>query len=126
MARLPAGCRASNDTLTLPDGTQVEWGALPADDQFPEIFRTSCRQPATDDELATVDRYTVNVCLSGPGGSLEKARAMMRAGAAVLRAGGAGVFIDNSALAHGGQHWLEMTLLFSLRENAIAKEPGLG
>jgi hypothetical protein len=34
---------------------------------------------------------------------------MMQAGAAVVRAGGAGVFIDNSALAHGGRHWLEMT-----------------
>ena len=34
---------------------------------------------------------------------------MMRAGAAVVRAGGAGVFIDNSALAHGGRHWLELT-----------------
>jgi hypothetical protein len=40
---------------------------------------------------------------------MPAARAMMRAGAAVVRAGGAGVFIDNSALAHGGQHWLEMT-----------------
>ena len=27
----------------------------------------------------------------------------------MVRAGGAGVFIDNSALAHGGQNWLEMT-----------------
>jgi hypothetical protein len=33
----------------------------------------------------------------------------MQAGAAVVRAGGAGVFIDNSTLAHGGEHWLEMT-----------------
>ena len=27
----------------------------------------------------------------------------------IVKAGGAGVFIDNSALAHGGQDWLEMT-----------------
>jgi hypothetical protein len=33
---------------------------------------------------------------------------MMHAAAAVVRAGGGGVFIDNCALAHGGQHWLEM------------------
>ena len=51
----------------------------------------------------------MNVFLSGPGGSLQAARTMMQAGAAMVRAGGAGVFIDNSALAHGGQHWLEMT-----------------
>jgi hypothetical protein len=107
--RLPAGYRLTADALVLPDTTQVAWGAVQADDQFAQIFRSSCRQPATDDELATVDGYTVNVFLSGPGGSLPAARALMQAGAAVVRAGGAGVFIDNSALAHGGQDWLEMT-----------------
>src|SRR5712691_10134454 len=107
--RLPAGCRLTPEALFLPDTTQVEFGAVGADDQFAEIFRSSCRQPAAEDELATVDGYTVNVFLSGPGGSIQAARTMMQAGAAMVRAGGAGVFIDNSALAHGGQHWLEMT-----------------
>jgi hypothetical protein len=107
--RLPACCRLTPEALILPDATQVEFGAMDADEQFAQIFRSSCRQPALPDELATVDRYTVNVVLSGPGGSMEAARAMMRAGAAIVRAGGAGVFIDNSALAHGGQNWLEMT-----------------
>jgi hypothetical protein len=107
--RLPAGCRLTADTLTLPDNTQVGFGAMAADDQFAQIFRSSCRRPATDDELAAVAGYTVNVFLSGPGGSMEAARTMMQAGAAVVRAGGAGVFIDNCALAHGAQQWLEMT-----------------
>jgi hypothetical protein len=106
---LPAGCRLTAEALLLPDTTPVEFGVMAADDQFAEIFRSSCRQPATADELATVAGYTVNVLLSGPGGSLPAARAMMQAGAAMVRAGGAGVFIDNRALAHGGQHWLEMT-----------------
>ena len=107
--RLPAGCRLTGDALILADGTQVDFGAAPADDQFAGIFRSSCRQPATDDELATVDSYTVNVFLSGPGGSMQAARTMMQAGAVMVRAGGAGVFIDNSTLAHGGQNWLAMT-----------------
>jgi hypothetical protein len=107
--RLPAGCRLTGEALILPDSTSVDFGAAPADDQFAQIFRSSCRRPAHADELATVDGYTVNVFLSGPGGSLEAARTMMQAGAAVVRAGGAGVFIDNSTLAHGGRHWLEMT-----------------
>src|SRR5438552_5684959 len=109
MERLPAGCRLPADARILPDATEVGFGAMAADDQFAQIFRSSIRQPATDDELATVDRYTVNVFLSGPGGSMQAARTMMQAGAAVVRAGGAGVFIDNSTLAHGGRHWLEMT-----------------
>src|SRR3989440_11003262 len=40
---------------------------------------------------------------------MQAARTMMQAGAAVVRAGGAGVFIDNSTLAHGGRDWLAMT-----------------
>src|SRR5436190_15208480 len=74
--RLPEGCRLTAETLTLPDSTQVDFGALEADDQFAEIFRSSCRRPATDEELERVDGYAVNVCLSGPGGSLEAAQAM--------------------------------------------------
>jgi hypothetical protein len=107
--RLPAGCRLTADELILPDATQVGFGAAAADGQFAQIFRSSCRQPATKEELATVDRYTVNVFLSGPGGSMQAARTMMQAAAVIVRAGGAGVFIDNSTLAHGGRNWLEMT-----------------
>jgi hypothetical protein len=105
---LPAGIRLTPEALVLPDGTQVEFGAVQADAQFAKIFRSSCRQPPSEAELATVDSYSVNVFLSGPGGSMQAARNMMKAGAAVVRAGGAGVFIDNCALAHGGQHWIEM------------------
>jgi len=107
--RLPAGCRLTGEELVLADDTRIEFGAAPADGQFAGIFRSSCRRPATEEELATVDGYTVNVFLSGAGGSMPAARTMMQVGAAVVRAGGAGVFIDNSALAHGGQNWLEMT-----------------
>jgi hypothetical protein len=106
---LPAGCRLNAESLTLPDSTRVEFDAVKADKQFAQIFRSSCRQPATVDELATVDGYRVNVILRGPGGSLQSAHSMMRAAAVIVQAGGAGVFIDNSALAHGGSGWLEMT-----------------
>jgi hypothetical protein len=106
---LPAGHRLSPETLTLPDGAAIDFGAAQADNQFAQIFRSSCRQPPTDDELRKVERYTVNVFLSGLGGSLDAARTMMRATSAMIQAGGAGVFIDNCGLAHGGQHWQAMT-----------------
>jgi hypothetical protein len=107
--RLPDGHRLTPESLFLPDGEEIEFGAGPADDQFAQIFRGSCRNPPTEEELAAVDHYTVNVFLGGPGGSLDSVRTMMRAAAAVIKAGGAGVFIDNCGLAHGGQNWLEMT-----------------
>jgi hypothetical protein len=106
---LPAGYRLTAEGLVLPDTTRVEFGVAPPDEQFAEVFRSSCRLPATEDELARVAGYTANVLLRGPGGSFQAARRMMEAGSAVVRAGGAGVFIDNSVLAHGGQHWLAMT-----------------
>lgn len=107
--RLPADCRLTADALILPDGTEVGFGAMDADDQFAAIFRSSCREAPTAEERVAVDAYAVNILLSGPGGSLAAARTMMRAGAAIVRAGGAGVFIDNSTVAHGGQNWLKMT-----------------
>jgi hypothetical protein len=107
--KLPDGFRLTPESLIFPDGTQVDFGAVRADGQFAEIFRTSCRNEPTPAELATLKGYRANVFLSGPGGSLAAAHKMMQAAAAIVRAGGAGVFIDNGALAHGGGHWLEMT-----------------
>jgi hypothetical protein len=104
--RLPEGYRLTGESLILPDETAVEFHPRKPDNQFAQIFRSSCRNPATADELTAVDHYTVNACLSGPGGSMEAARTMMQGGAAIVRAGGAGVFIDNSTVAHGGQDWL--------------------
>jgi hypothetical protein len=108
LERMPAGFQLTAETLVLPGGGEFELTAIPPDEQFFEIFKSSCRRPATDEELAIVARYTVNIALSGPGGSLDAARAMMQAGAAIVQAGGAGVFIDNSALAHGGGDWIAM------------------
>lgn len=106
--RLPDGFRLTPEALFLPDGTEIEFIPMPPDGEFPRIFESSCRRSPTDDELAKVARYTVNIGLSGPGGSREAALAMMQAGAAIVQAGGAGVFIDNSALAHGGGDWVNM------------------
>ncbi len=107
--RLPDGFRLTPDALFLPDKTKIGFVPMPPDDQFPRIFESSCRRPPAADELAVVARYTVNVGLTGPGGSLESALTMMQAGAAIVRAGGAGVFNDNSTLAHGGGDWIQMT-----------------
>lgn len=105
---MPKGCRLTGEELILADGMKFDFGALDADKQFAGIFRHSCRRPATDEEQAKVDSYKVNICLQGPGGSLESAHSMMQAAAAILQAGGQGVFIDNSTVAHGGSDWLAL------------------
>lgn len=107
--RLPAGCRLTPESLSLADGTEVGFGAAPADNQFAAIFLSSCRNEPTPAEQKTVENYRVNAFLMGPGGSLESAHKMMEAAGALLHAGGAGVFIDNSTVAHGAEQWLAMT-----------------
>ncbi len=97
------------DRLMTPDGGEFEFLPMAPDSDFAGIFRSSCRQPPAEDELATLDRYTVKIGLRGDCGSMESALSLMQAAAALIHAGGAGVFIDNSALAHGGRDWIEMT-----------------
>jgi hypothetical protein len=106
--RIPAGVQLTPESLILADGTEVEMTPMPPDNQFAQVFRSACRQPARDAELKIVNSYTVNIGLSAAGGSIEAALTMLQAGAAMIRAGAGGVFIDNSGLAHGGKHWLEM------------------
>ena len=97
-ARMPAGFRLTSQAVVLPDGIEVEYALLPPDDQFAKVFQSACRHPATEEEMRRVNRYTVSIGLIGPGGSMAAALTTMQAGAAIVRAGGAGVFIDNSAL----------------------------
>lgn len=108
LGALPEGFRLTPEVLYLPDGAEVEFTPMPPDDEFPQIFRSSCRQPPEEHEQQILKQYRVNVGLTGPGGSLRAARAMMQAGAAIVQAGGAGVFIDNSGVAHGGTLWQQM------------------
>lgn len=106
---LPEGIQLTPEKLTLPGGEEFEMIPMPPDDQFARVFTSACRQPPSREEQDKVNRYSVNIGLKGPGGSLEQAAKLMQAGAAIVRAGGAGVFIDNCGLAHGGSLWLEMT-----------------
>ena len=106
--RLPAGFQLQGQEFVMPDGRCLLFRAMPPDKEFPSVFRMACRRSPKANEIAGVDSYKVNVGLIGPGGSLQAAQRMLEAGAALVRAGGVGVFIDNSASAHGAADWLEM------------------
>lgn len=107
--QLPEGFGIDVDRLCLPGGRHVEFGPLPADSQFPSIFRQTCLHgAATREELRIIDSYTMNATVACEGGSYAAARQLLDAGAALVRAGGAGVFIDNSLMAHSGRDWTEM------------------
>lgn len=118
--RLPSGYIFELNTLVMPDSTRIALRSVPPDNQFGHIFSISCRQLPTAKESRAIKNYTANILLTGPGGSPESAYKMMEAAGAVIDAGGAGVFIDNSALSHGGQAWKELVDAASLDSISFA------
>ncbi|MCY2975718.1 MAG: hypothetical protein NTW52_13745 [Planctomycetota bacterium] len=118
--RLPKGYSMCEEGLAMPDGHVIEMFPMKPDKKFAGIFESSCRRPATADELAIVNRYTVNLGLIGPGGSMKAAQTMMKAGAAIVQTGAAGVFIDNSMLAHGATLWTEISTVCDIEAISFA------
>ena len=114
---LPSGCRCTEQGLILADGWEFELNALPADEEFPPIFAGSCPKLPSEEEREQIENYRVNVCLTCRGGSIEAAKRIMEGAAALLAAGGAGVFVDNSGIAHGRNDWL--TLLKGADEGGV-------
>jgi hypothetical protein len=106
--RLPRGCRCNATGLVLADGTEFELHVMPSDKEFPRIFAGSCPKTPTEDERERIEHFKVNICLTGPGGSVAAAKKLMEGAAAILRAGGAGVFVDNSGIAHGATDWHQL------------------
>jgi hypothetical protein len=105
---LPRGCRCNERNLALADGTEFELQVLPADNEFPGVFAGSCPRLPTEAERERIESCKVNICLTGFGGSIPAAKRIMEGAASVLTAGGAGVFVDNSGIAHGATDWLAL------------------
>ena len=105
---LPPGFAVDEIGLKDPNGQTFEMFPIAPDDQFPGVFEGALRRPAEDAELEAVRGYSVAIVVQGGAGSLAACRQTARAAAAVVGAGGAGVFLDNSGLAFGGADWLAM------------------
>lgn len=108
--RLPDGCAIEGERLQLPGGPSMCFKTRPADSEFPEVFRRVCACPPLQEiDWSSIQNYRMNAVVVGRGGSRRAAQWILEGGAALVMAGGAGVFIDNCALAHGGNDWLELT-----------------
>ncbi len=105
---LPNGFSLSHGALQLPEGNRLQVFVHPPDDDFADIFTMACRGAVPEAEVRRIRRYGLNLCLTGRGGSIEAAQRMMKGAAAVIRAGGMGVFIDNSGAGHLGRDWLDL------------------
>lgn len=89
-----------------PTGRRFMLSVSEPDDQIADVFEGGGRM--SRQELERVREHNVKIHLSTPGGSVDAMRAIMQAAAAIVRAGGLGVMVDNSGAVHGRQDWLDL------------------
>jgi hypothetical protein len=78
-----------------------------ADERMPRAFEVSGPHWRGTPEMAAIAAHRSVVYLVGSGGSRENAEALMRAGAALLRAGGLGVKVESTGLSYKPSDWLD-------------------
>ena len=88
-------------------GCRVSWAVSEHDVGITERFAGT--GSLSHEEVQRVASHRVKVHLCGPGGSIETARVMVDAATCLIRAGGAGVMVDNSGLTHSPQDWLDLS-----------------
>ena len=104
-----AGCAYDVDApqlVHIPTGRRFDLGVSPHDDEIAEVFEGAGR--LSEEEIERIHSHAVKVHLSCAGGTVEDARAIMDAATALVRAGGYGVFIDNSGNAHSTDDWMAL------------------
>lgn len=79
-----------------------------ADPEVSAAFRVAGPHWAGSEAMEAVGEHRCVVYLVGKGGSREAAEAMMRAGAALIDAGGLGVKVESTGIAHGPAYWIDM------------------
>ncbi len=87
-------------------GRRFKFDVAGPDAEIAEVFAGG--GGLTEAELAAIADHDVKVFVTGPGGSVEAARGVMRAAAALVRAGGLGVLVDNCGATHGPGDWLKL------------------
>lgn len=77
------------------------------DERMPRAFWAAGPHWRDTPEMAAIATHRSVVYLVGSGGSPQNAEALMRAGAALVRAGGLGVKVESTGLAHTPAAWLD-------------------
>lgn len=80
-----------------------------ADPYMLPAFRIAGRHWANTKDMGRIARHGSIAYLIGEGGSRKNAEALMAATAAVVKAGGLGVKIESSGVAHSPSVWLDLT-----------------
>ncbi|WP_305821015.1 DUF4261 domain-containing protein [Massilia brevitalea] len=94
--------------LEMETGFTCELVFEGADPAVTAAFRVAGPHWAASEAMADVAGHASVVYLAGKGGTREAAESMMRAGAALVDAGGLGVKVDSTGIAHGPAYWTEL------------------
>ena len=105
---LPFSVRLEEEHLVLQDGTASKVQIHPMDTTLLNFFASSCRRASSPAELCKIKNAPTYLNVIGSGGSIMAARQMSAVGAALIRGGGLGVFVDNSGRVHLGSDWVEL------------------
>jgi hypothetical protein len=106
-ALLSDGADSEMYVLHKPSKRRFRLGVDAADDELAELFFDSPRG-VHPSEVDAIQNHKVELFISGPGGSIEAARAFLAVGKAFIEAGAAGVMVDNSGNCHGPRDWLDL------------------
>jgi hypothetical protein len=86
-------------------GDQFDLSLVNYDPDLAKAFAIAGRRSLTEPDIDTIKRHVQIAFLSGDGGSVERARAILHAGAALVDAGGLGVKVETSGVAHSPANW---------------------
>src|SRR5580693_3820709 len=98
LERSRTGWRMDPDGGLVHDATRrrVSGGNSPHDDDLAGIFRSGHGGRMNNKELDRIKSHATKIHVTAPGGSTEAARVAVDAAVALVKAGGVGVFVDNS------------------------------
>jgi len=103
------GYLADGQVLREPaSGFACELVFQDADPALTEAFRAAGPHWVKTEAMADVGDHASVVYLVGTGGARQAAEAMMRAGAALIDAGGLGVKVESTGIAHAPAYWTDL------------------
>jgi hypothetical protein len=105
------GAYLLNGTLLTHTQTNIsfELQVEPPDPRMLQAFGAIGSHWADTDAMRKIDEHALVTYLIGQGGSRSRAETLMHAAAILIKAGGLGVKIDSSGIAHDPDAWLTLT-----------------
>lgn len=94
--------------LHMPSGQSFELEFQPPDPRMAAAFRSAGPHWSGSPEMARIGEHAGVAYLVGHGGSRANAEALMLAAEALLKAGGLGVKVESSGLAHSPEDWRKL------------------